>query len=74
VWYCFYVFVVFDCMVLLCAFALCVYLCVDYRYSLCTTVLHKCMWLSVGVIINDDSLEWYSTQVCNECKLRDPMV
>ena len=48
-------FVVFHCMVLLCALALCVYLCVGLLYIdivYCKTVLH-CMWLPVDVI-NDE--------------------
>jgi len=51
------VFVVFHCMVLLCALALCVYLCVGLLYIdivYCITVsLYICMWLPVG-IINDE--------------------
>ena len=52
----FYVFVVFHCMVLLCALALCVYLCVGLLYIdivYCITVLYICMWLLFGVI-NDE--------------------
>ena len=43
VWYCFYVFIVFHCMVLLCSLALCVYLYVGLLYIdivYCTTALH----------------------------------